>query len=226
MSRSDSSGLWSKLIAVCISVYILNVFFHRLLSLVALSVILISDIDAKVQGGLAVLFVLLFVIGFAMGLGAVVWVIMSEIMPTRLRVKAMSLFLSINWVCNIVISFLTLTAISELGGESEGESMNPVQCCRLVMFANLSACVLMSGHDLTDDEIAADQKKGVGYLYFIFAGFTLAAVIFMYFCVPETKGKSPEDLMGHAVHTPLLHSSHGGALNTSAEETKSTSSQL
>ncbi len=26
------------------------------------------------------------------------------------------------------------------------------------------------GHDLSDDEIAADQKKGVGYLYLIFAG--------------------------------------------------------
>lgn len=59
--------------------------------------------------------VLIFVIGFAVGLGAVVWVLMSEILPTKLRAKAMSLFLSINWFCNFLIGFLTLTAINGLG---------------------------------------------------------------------------------------------------------------
>jgi len=59
--------------------------------------------------------VLTFMIGFAMGLGAVVWVLMSEIMPTKLRAKAMSLFLSINWFFNFLIGFLTLTAINNLG---------------------------------------------------------------------------------------------------------------
>jgi MFS family permease len=129
-------------------------------SLVALSVVLISDMDSAVQGGLCVLFVLLYVIGFAIGLGAVVWVIMSEIMSTRLRVKATSMFLSINWVFNILISFLTLTAINSLGGQESGQS---------------------------DDEIEASQKQGVAYLYFIFAGLTLLCLAFIHLCVPETK---------------------------------------
>ena len=149
----------------------------RLVSLIALSVILISDLDPKTQGILAVVFVLTFVIGFAMGLGAVAWVIMSEIVPTSVRVKSMSLFLSINWVCNIVISFLTLTAIDELGGSTSGMD--------------------------DDDKIADHQKKGVGYLYFIFAGFTLAAVIFMFFFVPETKGYK-NDGVATTVSSPLL----------------------
>jgi MFS family permease len=59
--------------------------------------------------------VLIFVIGFAVGLGAVVWVLMSEILPTKLRAKAMSLFLSINWFFNFLIGFLTLSAINGLG---------------------------------------------------------------------------------------------------------------
>ena len=36
------------------------------------------------------------------GLGAVSWAVMAEIMPTRPRAKAMSLFLSVHWVRTIV----------------------------------------------------------------------------------------------------------------------------
>lgn len=149
-----------------------------MVSLIALSVILISDLDSKTQGILAVVFVLTFVIGFAMGLGAVAWVIMSEIVPTSVRVKSMSLFLSINWVCNIIISFLTLTAIDELGGSTSGMD--------------------------DDSKIEDHQKKGVGYLYFIFAGFTLVALVFMFFFVPETKGYKNDASPGSTVVSPLL----------------------
>ena len=39
------------------------------------------------QGVLAVISVLTFVAGFAVGLGATVWTIMSEVLPTRVRSK-------------------------------------------------------------------------------------------------------------------------------------------
>jgi len=39
-------------------------------------------------------------------------------MPTRLRIKAVSLFLSVNWGANLVIGLLTLVAIDGLGGVS------------------------------------------------------------------------------------------------------------
>jgi hypothetical protein len=39
-------------------------------------------------------------------------------MPTRLRIKAVSLFLSVNWGANLVIGLLTLLAIDGLGGVS------------------------------------------------------------------------------------------------------------
>ncbi len=91
----------------------------------------------------------------------VCWSIMAEIMPTRLRVKAVSLFLSINWGCNLVIGLLSLTAIDDLGQVED---------------------------DMTDDETADAQKKGVAALYLMFAGFAALALLFMHTIVPETKG--------------------------------------
>jgi SP family arabinose:H+ symporter-like MFS transporter len=99
--------------------------------------------NTQAQGGLAVLAVLIYVIGFAIGLGAVCWVIMTEVIPDRLRVKAIALFLNVSWACNLVISMVTLPAIDALGGVTS---------------------------DMDDDATQAAEKKGVAYLYFIFLG--------------------------------------------------------
>jgi hypothetical protein len=96
-----------------------------------------------------------------LALCAVVWTVMSEIMPTRLRNKAVSVFLSVNWGCNLIIGMLTLTAIDQLGGVT---------------------------NSMDDDETASAEKNGVAYLYFIFAGFTVACLLFLHIYVPETKG--------------------------------------
>ena len=72
--------------------------YLMLASLIVLSTVLITaDNDPETQGLIAVVGVLMFVTGFSIGLGAASWVVLSEIMPTKLRTKAVSLFLSINW---------------------------------------------------------------------------------------------------------------------------------
>ena len=48
----------------------LDVMFGRLGALLLLSIVLISPIDAVAQGVVAVLAALLFVVGYAVGLGA------------------------------------------------------------------------------------------------------------------------------------------------------------
>lgn len=127
-----------------------------------LSIVLLSPIDGTTQGVIAVLAVLLFVACFAVGLGAVSWTIISEIMPTRLRSKAVTLFLGINWAMNLLIGLVTLTAINGIGGASD---------------------------DMDDDSEKQDrQKVGVGAVYLIYGGITAACVVFIYFLVPETKG--------------------------------------
>jgi MFS family permease len=141
-------------------------------SLSVLAVVLLCPIDDKLQGWLAVLAILLYIVGFAIGLGAVVWVVMSEVMPTRVRSKAMSLFLNINWASNLVVGALTLTAIDSLGGAKDS---------------------------MDDDAKGNAEKKGVAYIYIIFAAVCLVTLVFMAFYVPETKGTKPEE-----VKKPLL----------------------
>jgi MFS transporter, SP family, galactose:H+ symporter len=133
------------------------------LALVLLAAILLSSAPDLVQGDIAVIAVLIFVCGFAVSLGAVCWSIISEILPTRPRMKAVSLFLSINWGCNLLISELSLTAIDSLGGVHKGQS---------------------------DDAHQESEKHGVGYLYLIFGIISACALMFIYFLVPETKGNN------------------------------------
>lgn len=146
-------------------------------ALLLLSIILLTaNGNVPVQGAIAVVAVLIFVFGFAIGLGAVSWVIMAEIMSTRLRSKAFGLFVSINWGFNLIIGMLTLTAIEGLGGATS---------------------------DMDDDEKDDASKKGVAYLYFIIAGICFCSVLFIAKYIPETKGKSPDSFLEGAL-APLL----------------------
>jgi len=94
---------------------------------------------------------------------------MSEIMPTKLRPKAFSLFMSVNWTLNLGIGLFTLSAIDGLGGVKS---------------------------NMDDDEQSDAQKTGVAILYFIFAIVTAVGIVFITLVIPETKGKTPEELTG------------------------------
>lgn len=161
-------------------------------SLMVLSMVLwVGDgIGAKIQGIIAVLAVLTYVFGFAIGLGAVAWVVMSEIMPTQLRAKGFSLFVSINWGLNLLIGLLTLPAIDGLGGYNS---------------------------NMDDDEQTKAQKTGVAMLYFIFAMITIAGISFITTMVPETKGKTPEELTGGPIGLLL---NDGGKTNGSTKDNR------
>lgn len=147
-----------------------------LVALLVLSIVLSADMEETSQGYVAVFATLVYVVGFAIGIGPVAWVTMSEVCPTRIRTKAFGLFLSMNWFWNLLIGLLTLTAIDGLGGVTD---------------------------DMDDDDaIAKAEKQGVAAMYFFFAGMCVCALLFMHFVVPETKGKTPEQIMG--LSAPLL----------------------
>lgn len=94
--------------------------------------------NLKLQGAIAVVSVLFFVGGFAIGLGAVVWygcllasygmaranlvlvfhgcrVILGDITPVHIRTRAFSFYMGVSYICNIVIAVYTLSAINFLG---------------------------------------------------------------------------------------------------------------
>lgn len=149
-----------------------------------------NDVDndnsgISLAGIIAVLSVLFFVFGFAIGLGAVIWVMMSELMRNRTRGKAVSIFLSINWASNFVIGMTSLVLVDAFG---DVES------------------------NMDDDELNDARRNGVAYLYYLFAGITFLSVLVTYHFVPETKGKKPEDFMDvdpTAIDAPLLFKNSG-----------------
>lgn len=184
---ATSSFASVNFLATIFSAYIIDIYGRKILlfsgtcimcvALVILSAALLSD-DSSNTGLFAVMAVLLYVFGFAIGLGAVVWVMMSELIPTRSRSKAVSLFLTINWVGNFCIGLFSLEAINGLGGVTD---------------------------DMSDDATADAEKQGVGYLYIIFAATSCMACFYIWFQVPETKGKNPEDFQDD-VHRSLIDS--------------------
>jgi sugar porter (SP) family MFS transporter len=83
------------------------------LSLVVLG---ISFLEQGAALGLtAVLALLIYVAFFAVSLGPVAWLIISEIYPLGIRGRAMGIATFSNWLCNYFVSLTFLTLIQEIG---------------------------------------------------------------------------------------------------------------
>lgn len=107
------------------------------------------------MGVVSLIAILVFIGSFAMSMGPVVWVILSEIFPNRARSLAMSIAVGAQWLFNgVVATSFPLVNRSELN---------------------------------------ATQFNGA-LPYFIFAFFCVLAFIFVWKYLPETKGKTLEEM--------------------------------
>ena len=68
--------------------------------------------DSDAAKGLAVFFVMAFVLMFELSLGPVPWVYMSETMTVR----GLSLAVGLNWIFTIVIGLITPILLDSIGG--------------------------------------------------------------------------------------------------------------
>ncbi len=109
-------------------------------------------------GFLSLLGVLIFIGAFAMSMGPVVWVLLSEMFPNRIRSVAMSVAVAAQWAANYVVT----------------------QTFPMV----------------TESEINNNSFWNGSLPYFIFIGFIIFIMLFTYKFIPETKGKSLEELEG------------------------------
>lgn len=100
--------------------------------------------------------VLVFIASFAMSMGPVVWVLLSEMFPNKIRSVAMSVAVAAQWAANYFV-----TQTFPMVTESE-----------------------MNNNDFWNGSLP----------YFIFIGFILFIILFTYKFIPETKGKSLEEL--------------------------------
>ena len=103
----------------------------------------------KGHGWIALAALVFFIASFAVGLGPVFWLMISEIYPLRIRSKAMAVVTAANWIFNFLVSYFFLQLVDALG------------------------------------------RPGTFWLY---AGFGAVALAVFATRVPETRGKSLEDI--------------------------------
>ncbi len=122
------------------------------ISLTVLGFAFQSQRMSSVLGPVAVISLMLYVGSFAIGLGPLFWLLISEIYPLKIRGLAMSLATVVNWGANLVVALTFLSLIEYLG------------------------------------------RSGTFWLY---AGVGLITWFFSFFFVPETKGRSLEEIEAH-----------------------------
>ncbi|MGA2443239.1 MAG: sugar porter family MFS transporter [Tepidisphaeraceae bacterium] len=103
-------------------------------------------------GVIAVVVVMTYVGSFAVGMGPIFWLLISEMYPLRIRGRAMSVATVANWGANLIVAltFLTLT-----------------------------------------------QVLGKAATFWLYGAISVGTWIFSFFLVPETKGKSLEQIEAH-----------------------------
>lgn len=85
------------------------------------------------SGGLVLLFTLLYIAFFAMAMGPIVWVVIAEIFPTRVRGRAMGIATVALWFADFVVS-LTFPVIADKLHESFAFWLYAAMCAIDVVF--------------------------------------------------------------------------------------------
>ena len=98
---------------------------------------------------LAVISMMLYVASFAISLGPIFWLLISEIYPLKVRSSSEGLAATFNWVSNLLVTLTFLTLV---------------------------------------------QYMGASHTFWTYGLFAIAAWIFSYYLVPETKGRTLEDI--------------------------------
>ena len=106
-------------------------------------------------GILSLLAILLFIGSFAMSLGPVVWVLLSEIFPNTIRSVAMAIAVAAQWLFNAIVA---------------------------------NSFPVVNGSQLNNETFNGALP------YLIFAVLSVVTFVFVWRLVPETKGKTLEEL--------------------------------
>jgi MFS family permease len=113
---------------------------------------LVGSVPEPRHGWLVALGLYLFIAFYALGPGVVVWLALSELMPTRIRSNGMSIALVLNQMVSTTLAAIFLPFVS---------------------------------------------KHGYSSIFFLFAGCTVVYLAVAAFFLPETKGKTLEEIEAH-----------------------------
>ncbi|PCH53225.1 MAG: D-xylose transporter XylE [Flavobacteriaceae bacterium] len=112
------------------------------------------------EGILSLIGILIFIASFAMSMGPIVWVILSEIFPNKIRSVAMSIAVAAQWIANYFVS----------------------QSFPIIVESDVNKLQIDGG--IWNNALP----------YFIFSGFIVIIIVFVWKFIPETKGKTLEEM--------------------------------
>ncbi len=112
------------------------------------------------EGIISLIGILIFIGSFAMSMGPVVWVILSEIFPNRVRSIAMSIAVAGQWLANYFVS----------------------QSFPIIVESDVNKLQMDGG--VWNNALP----------YFLFSGFIVLIIVFVWKFIPETKGKTLEEM--------------------------------
>ena len=115
---------------------------------------------SAVEGIVSLTGILIFIGSFAMSMGPVVWVILSEIFPNKIRSIAMSVAVAAQWLANYLVS----------------------QSFPMIAESSINKLKIYGG--FWNNSLP----------YFLFSVFILGTIIFVRKYIPETKGKTLEEI--------------------------------
>ncbi len=112
------------------------------------------------EGILSLIGVLIFIGAFAMSMGPIVWVLLSEIFPNKIRSAAMAVAVAAQWLANYFVS----------------------QSFPIVVESDANRLIMDGG------------TWNNALPYFLFSGFIVIIIWFVWKYIPETKGKTLEEM--------------------------------
>eukprot|EP00118_Oscarella_pearsei_P014357 m.122538 g.122538 ORF g.122538 m.122538 type:complete len:520 (+) comp37791_c0_seq7:1845-3404(+) len=141
-------------ISMCLSVVTLGVFFciNPDLNNASATSSSSSTNTHPEAGALSLVSLIVYITGFSFGWGAIPWLVMSEILPSKARSIASGICTCFVWLCSFAVTY---------------------------MFQPLTYHLNMDG------------------TFWFFGGFCFVSVLFVLFFVPETKGKTLEEIEQH-----------------------------
>ncbi|EOX4480607.1 MULTISPECIES: D-xylose transporter XylE [Vibrio harveyi group] len=151
-----------NLLFTVIAIYSVDKFGRKPLMMIGAAAMAISMLAIGTAayldaiGGYLIIFVLMYIAAFALSLGPVTWVLLSEMFPNAVRSKALSIAVFAQWFANYAVS---------------------------QTFPMMNA----------KDSFLYQEFHG-GFPFWLYGAMAVLTVYFIYRWIPETKGKSLEEL--------------------------------
>jgi sugar porter (SP) family MFS transporter len=126
-----------------------------LVTLVLLGLSFVADWPSQIS----LLFILLYIVAFAIGMGPIFWVLVGEIFPTEDRAQGTSLASTFNWTANFAVSLAFLPLIAAIG---QGETfwLFAVVCVFALWFTDRYVPETKNREFLAVDEELQERWKG------------------------------------------------------------------